>query len=98
MFILPIIAQHFTLKQFEKHVRSAACAMLLLQGDHVAGTHRTSVTFAARSQSDTAQRGFREGTIIIRKFEMGLWLEWLVVDSQTQVLGGEVGVNDLVRI
>ena len=98
MFILPIIAQHFTLEQFKKHMRAATGTVLLLQRDHVAGTHRTSVTFPARSQSNASQRRFRERAVIIRKFEMSLWLEWLVVDSQAQVFCGDVCLNDLVRI
>src|SRR5436190_15596190 len=76
----------------------AAGAVLFLEGDHVAGTHRTPVTLAASSQSDASQCSFREGAIIVRKFEMRLWLEGLVVGPQTQVLGGKVGVNNFVRI
>ena len=98
MFILPIIAQHFTLKQFKKHMRSAAGAVLLLQGDHVTGTHRTSVTFSARAQSNASQRSFCEGATIVREFEMRFWLQGLVVDSQAQVFCREVGVNNLMRI
>src|SRR2546423_14139053 len=79
-------------------MRPAAGAVFFLQCDHVAGTHRTPVTLAAGSQSDTSQCSFREGATIVRKFEMSLWLEGVVVGFQTQGFGGEGGGNELLRI
>ena len=98
VFIFPGVAHDFTLQQFKKQARAAAGAVLLLERNHVAGTHGAGIVFAAFAQADAAHAGLGEGAVIVGKLEMGEQLQRPVVGAQTQILGGLAGIEDFVRI
>ena len=98
VLVLPSAAHHLSLQHFEQHVRAAPGAVFFLKRHHVAGTHRAGIVLAAFPQPNAPYRRLGEGTAVIRKLEMGFGLERLIVRAQTQILGGQVGVDHLVRV
>src|SRR6266853_1758675 len=98
VLIFPRVMDHLALEDLEEHMRAAARAVFFLKSDHIAGTHRAGIMFAAFSQSDAPQRRLRQRTAIIRKLKISLQLERFVVHAKTQVFGGQVSVDNLVRV
>ena len=96
--VLPAVSDDFALEHLEEHVGAAAGAVLFFQGDHVAGAHGSVIYFAAGSEADAALGGFGEGAAVVDEFEDGLWFRRSVVHAQAQVFGGQVGVEDLMRV
>ena len=98
VLVLPCVMHDLALQDFEEHVRAAAGAVFFLERHHVAGTHRAGIMLAAFSQPDASNRRLGEGTAVVRKLKISFGVERFVVRSQAQVLGGQVGVDHLVRV
>ena len=98
VLVLPAVAHDFALQHFKEHVRAPARAVLFLERDHVARAHRTAVVFAALAETDASQRGFGKRPVVIRKLKICFGIVRFVIRSQPQILGGQIGVDHLVRI
>src|ERR1700688_4784377 len=79
-------------------MRAPAGAVLFFAGRHVAWANGSAILLATGPQSDTSQRGFREGATIRGKCKMSFWLQRLVVRAQPQILCRQVRVYNFVRV
>src|SRR5437588_5932938 len=77
---------------------AAARGVLLLERDHVAGTHHAFFFAAALSYADAAHGGVPEIAFVFRKLEMRLRLPGVEVRPEAQVLVDRKGIDDLVGI
>src|SRR6266404_47820 len=98
VLIVPAVAQHFALQQFEQHMRAPSRAVFLLSRGHVARTHGAPIIFTACSESDATQRCFSQRAVVLRKLEMSLGLLRMVIRTETQIFCWKIWIDYLVRI
>src|SRR5947209_1721226 len=87
---------------FPKQMSASASRMHLLARHHIARAHRVLFAFsvlpATLADADTTQGGVRETAMIVREFEVGLWIPRTIVRSQTKVLIDAIRIDDFPRI
>ena len=86
------------LEQLEQHVRAAARAVLFLERHHVARAHRPGIVLAALAQADAPEHRPLEGSLVVRKRELRRGPLRRVVGAEPEVLGRQIGVDDLARV
>ena len=89
---------HLALQQLEQHVRAAARAVLFLERHHVARAHRAGIVLAAFAQADAPQHRPLERSLVVRKREVRGRPLRRVVGAEPEVLGRQIGVDDLARV
>ncbi len=60
VFVLPTVAQHFTLQKLEEQMRTPARTVFFFSRGHVTRAHRAALALATGSKPDAPQRGVRE--------------------------------------
>ena len=98
VLIVPAVSSDFTLQHFKQHVRAAASGMLFFERGHVAWTHGAGILFAARTQSKTAQRSFRERPVIVWIGKVRVRLCRVIVRAEPQIFCWQVRLDHFVRI
>src|SRR5579884_1361927 len=84
-------------------VGASARGMPLLMRHHEAGTHGVirglvSIFSAAFTNANAAQSRMSKAAVIIRKFEVGFRIPWMIVRSKPQIFIHAVRIHDLSRI
>src|ERR1039458_5738996 len=83
-FALPAVFNHVAFCHLPKQVSATAGGVLFFARHAIAWAHDSAGVATALADSHAAQAGSRETALILRKFEMRLWLPWIVARAEAK--------------
>ena len=98
MFVAPAAGERIALQHLEQHPCAAACRVLLLARDTIAGAHRAALLSPALADADTPRRREREAAAIVGILKVRRERRRPVRRAEPEILIDPVRTHDLAGI
>src|ERR1019366_468431 len=85
-------------RHLPEQVSAPAGGVLFIARDAEARTHDSALVAAALADSDAAQGGGRQATVVVGKFEMRLRPPGIITGTEAEIFVEAIGLDELARI